>query len=72
MRRRLGPPETEDQRLRREEAKRLYDREKTLKEQLRYDLGDIRWAKVDTGGSQEECVENAKAALRAANVRLEE
>lgn len=45
---------------------------RVVKEQLRYDLGDIRWAKVDTGGSQEECVENAKAALRAANVRLEE
>lgn len=45
---------------------------RVVKEQLRYDLGDIRWAKVDTGGSQAECLENAKQALRAAGVRLEE
>ena len=45
---------------------------RVVKEQLRYDLGDIRWAMVDASGSHEECLENAKAALRDAGVRLEE
>lgn len=45
---------------------------RVVKEQLRYDLGDIRWAMVDASGSHEECLEGAKAALRAAGVRLEE
>ena len=42
---RFMPPLTEDERLRIEEARRLYDREVTLKEQLRYDGPQVRSAR---------------------------
>jgi aminoglycoside phosphotransferase family enzyme/predicted kinase len=45
---------------------------RVVKEQLRYDLGDIAWASIDAGGTPSQSVANAKAALRAAGISLSE
>jgi predicted kinase len=41
---------------------------RVVKEQLRYDLGDITWTSVDAGGSPAQSVDSAMVALRAAGL----
>lgn len=45
---------------------------RVVKEQLRYDLGDIGWVSIDASGTPSESAEEARAALRAAGITLVE
>ncbi len=45
---------------------------RVVKEQLRYDLGNITWTSIDAGGTPSQSIDRAEAALRAAGLRLAE